>query len=121
MNKRALLLCALAAPGLAAAADGDEWYVTPFLGGTHPDYRRDVDQISFDWGMAVGRELGPIFNVELSSNAGVDMLAVGNRTGTVSPYIGFGMGAVRTDYSFDGNCRPGYDTRLGLETEVGLM
>jgi OOP family OmpA-OmpF porin len=141
MNKRALLLCALAAPGLAAAADGDEWYVTPFLGGTHPDYRRDVDQNSFDWGMAVGRELGPIFNVELSSNAGVDVktvsplpgghlnldalsldvLAVGNRAGTVSPYVGLGMGAVRTDYSFDGNFRPGYDTRLGLETEVGLM
>ena len=141
MNKRALMLCVLAAPGLAAAADGDEWYVTPFVGDTHPDYRRDVDHNSFDWGVAMGRELGPIFNVELSSNASVnahtvsplpgghlnldalslDMLAVANRTGIVSPYIGLGLGAVRTDYSFDGNFRPGYDTRLGVETEVGAM
>ena len=40
----------------------------------------------------------------------------------VSPYIGFGLGAVRTDYRFNGTgVDPGYDTRLGVETEVGLM
>ena len=27
MKNRALLLCAMALPGLAAAADGDQWYI----------------------------------------------------------------------------------------------
>jgi OmpA-OmpF porin, OOP family len=141
MNSRALLLCALAAPGLAAAADGDEWYVAPFLGGITPDYHRDVDHNSVAYGVAVGRELGPIFNMEFSGNGNIDshtvqpvppghlnldalsldLLAVGNRTGIVSPYIGFGVGAVRADYKLNGGGDPGYDTRLGLETEVGLM
>src|ERR1700733_16066667 len=113
MNSRALLLCAVAAPGLAAAADGDEWYVAPFLGGITPDYRRDVDHNSVAYGLAVGRELGPLFNMEFSGNGNIDshtvppasaghlnldalsldMLAVGNRGGIVSPYIGLGLGA----------------------------
>ena len=49
------------------------------------------------------------------------MLAVGNRGGIISPYIGLGLGAVRADYKLDGGGDPGYDTRLGIETEVGLM
>src|ERR1700761_8888137 len=117
MKNRALLLCLMAAPGLAAAADGDEWYLTPFLGGETPDYRRSVDHNDFAYGAAFGRELGPIFNVELSGNAtqsahtlsplptghlnldglSLDVLAVGNRPGWISPYVGLGLGAVRTD------------------------
>ena len=101
MKNRALLLCVLAAPGLAAAADGDEWYVAPFLGGITPDYHRDVDHNSVAYGAAIGRELGPIFNIEFSGNGNLDshtvpplppghlnldalsldMLAVGNRGG----------------------------------------
>jgi OmpA-OmpF porin, OOP family len=147
MKNRALLLCVLAvplvAPALAAAADGDEWYVTPFIGGESPDYRRDVNKNDLAWGAAFGRELGPIFNIEFSGNAAtdaytrspgalppghlnldaasLDLLAVANRTGIVSPYIGLGLGAVRVDYKFDGGFDPGYDTRLAVETEVGLM
>ncbi len=141
MKNRALLLCVLAVPGLAAAADGDEWYVAPFLGGITPDYHRDVDRNSLAYGAAIGRELGPIFNIEFSGNANsgshttaplpsghlnldalsLDMLAVANRTGLISPYIGLGLGAVRTDYKFNGGGDPGYDTRLAVETEVGLM
>ncbi|HEY4339109.1 MAG TPA: OmpA family protein [Steroidobacteraceae bacterium] len=141
MKNRALLLCILAVPALATAADGDEWYIAPFLGGITPDYRRDVDHNSVAYGAAFGRELGPIFNFEFSGNANadshthtpvppgrlnldalsLDMLAVGNRSGMVSPYIGLGLGAVRTDYSLNGGGSPGYDTRLGVETEVGLM
>ena len=144
MKNRALLLCVLAAPALATAADGDEWYVAPFLGGISPDYHRDVDQNAVPvYGAAFGRELGPILNIEFSGNGTVrdrtltplppghlnldalslDMLAVGNRAGAVSPYIGLGLGAVRTDYRFNvgTGVDPGYDTRLGVETEVGVM
>ena len=141
MKNRALWLCLLAAPACASAADGDEWYVAPFLGGTHPDYRRDTDQNSVAYGAAIGRELGPVFNIEFSGNGTIsahtvaplpaghlnldalslDMLAVANRTGTVSPYVGLGLGAVRTDYKFNGGGDPGFDTRLGVEAEVGLM
>ncbi len=74
MNKRVLLLCALAAaPGLAAAADGDEWYVTPFIGGISPDHNRDVDHSNMAYGAAIGRELGPLWNIELSGNGGSDV------------------------------------------------
>jgi hypothetical protein len=130
----------MALPGLAAAADGDEWYVAPFIGGVSPDHGRDVNDNDLAYGAAIGRELGPVFNIELSGNAtdpntrpglpaghlnldalSLDMLAVGNRAGWVSPYIGLGLGAVRTNYKFDGGYGPGYDTRLGIETEVGLM
>jgi OmpA-OmpF porin, OOP family len=141
MKNRALLLCVLAAPGLAAAADGDEWYITGFGGGESPDYHRDVHRSDPVYGGAFGRELGPLFNMELSGNANaetythaptapghlnldglsLDVLAVGNRSGYVSPYVGLGLGAVRTDYKFNGGFDPGYDTRLGIEAEVGLM
>jgi OOP family OmpA-OmpF porin len=93
------------------------------------------------YGAALGRELGPIFNIEFSGNGNLDthtvppvaagrldldalsldMLAVGNRGGIVSPYIGLGLGAVRTDYKLNGGGDPGYDTRLAVETEIGLM
>ncbi|HTV77454.1 MAG TPA: OmpA family protein [Steroidobacteraceae bacterium] len=140
MTNRAVLLCALALPGLATAADGDQWYIAPFFGGVAPDHARDVDHNDIAYGAAVGRELGPVFNIELSGNAtdpntrsplppghlnldalSLDVLAVGNRAGWVSPYLGAGFGAVRTNYRFDGGYGPGYDTRLGIETEAGLM
>jgi OOP family OmpA-OmpF porin len=141
MKNRVLMLCVLAVPGLAAAADGDEWYVAPFLGGVAPDYRRDTDHNVVVYGAAVGRELGPLFNIELSGNNSIsdhtapplppghmnldalslDMLVVGNRSGRVSPYFGVGLGALRTDYKFDDGSGSGYDTRLAVEAEVGLM
>ncbi len=93
-------------PVWASAADGDEWYVVPFLGGTVPDYRRDADHDSLAYGLDVGHELGPWFNIELSADGvdphlkgpvsghlnldslSLDMLAVANREGVVSPYVG---------------------------------
>src|SRR5580692_10172798 len=143
MNNRALLLCALVAPGLAAAADGEEWYVAPFIGGISTDHARDVDHNSLAYGLDFGRELGPIFNVELNATGSrpntsgtlppgklaldslsLDVLAVGNRGGAVSPYLGLGLGAVRTAYTYNYGYTgydSGYDTRLGVEGEVGLM
>ncbi len=69
MKNRALLLCAMGLPGLAAAADGDQWYVAPFIGGVAPDHTRGVEYNDIVGGVAVGRELGPVLNVELSGNA----------------------------------------------------
>ncbi len=137
MNSRALLLCALAVPGLAAAAD-DAWYVAPFLGGTIPDYRRDADHDSLAYGLDVGHELGPVFNIELSADGvdprvkglsghlnldslSLDMLAVANREGVVSPYVGLGLGAVRSAYTFSTTYGLGYDTTLAAEAEAGVM
>jgi outer membrane protein OmpA-like peptidoglycan-associated protein len=66
--------------------------------------------------------LAPLPSGRLNLDAlSLDVLAVGNRAGIVSPYFGVGVGAVRTDLKFDGGFDPGYDTRLGIETEVGLM
>jgi OOP family OmpA-OmpF porin len=141
MNNRAVfVLCLLAAPGVAAAADGDEWYATPFIGGVVPDPSRDVAHNYLGYGAAFGRELGPLLNIELSGNEAdpvtryglpyghmnldglsLDALVVGNRSGAVSPYLGLGLGAVRTDYKFYDGVTSGFDTRLAIETEVGLM
>ena len=140
MNNRALLLCALAIPGLAVAADGDQWYIAPFIGGISADHNRDVQRNDLAYGAAIGRELGPIFNVELSFNAAnpdttsplpaghlnldgfsLDALAVGNRDGLLSPYFGLGLGGVRTNYRFNGVSGSNSDTKLGVEAEVGVM
>ena len=45
--KRALLMCAVAIPTvvastMAAAVPGDEWYITPQVGGISPDHQRDL-------------------------------------------------------------------------------
>jgi OmpA-OmpF porin, OOP family len=138
MKTSVLLLCALAAPALASAAD-DQWYVAPFLGGISTDHARDADRNSLAYGAAVGRELGPIFNLELSFNGAdpsttaplpsghlnldglsLDLLAVGNRAGTLSPFVGLGLGGVRADYSL-GAAGSGSDTKFGIEGEVGVM
>ena len=42
MMKRVLLLCAMAMPAIAAAVPGDEWYITPQVGGISPDHQRDL-------------------------------------------------------------------------------
>ncbi|HTY93744.1 MAG TPA: OmpA family protein [Steroidobacteraceae bacterium] len=136
MKTGALLMCLLAAPGLAAAADGDEWYVTPFFGGINPDHARGDVQNSWDYGAAVGRELGPMFNAEINLNASrpgtaaplpgghqrldglsLDVLGLVNRTGTVAPYLGVGVGALDSEYSFESTSH----TRLALNAELGLM
>src|ERR1700761_7599770 len=109
MQSRVLFVCAcvLAGPGLAAAADGDEWYIAPFVGGITPDHRYDVETPQPAAQVAFGREMGPILNFEINANSGIgiptqppvgaghlnlwglslDALAVGNRGGAVQPYI----------------------------------
>ena len=68
MKNRALLLCVLAAPGLALPQTvmSGTWRHS---GRHRPDYHRDVDHNGMAYGAAFGRELGPMFNIELSGNA----------------------------------------------------
>jgi hypothetical protein len=104
--KRILWWCALALPALAlptlAADSGDEWYVSPSVGGISPDYRRHLADSSSLFGLGIGRELGQVFNLEFNANGtriinrtdshyysgygySLDLLAVANRDGRSHP------------------------------------
>lgn len=113
--KRVLLLCAAAVPALtfstlAAAVPGDEWYITPQVGGISPDHQRDLRHNDWLYGVALGREMGPYINMELNFNGArvndgrgtghldtygysFDVLGILNRTGLFSPYLTVGAGA----------------------------
>src|ERR1700737_929247 len=113
--KRVLLMCALAVPGvvastMAAAVPGDEWYITPQVGGISPDHQRDLRHNDWLYGVALGREMGPFINMELNFNGArvnngrgtghldtygysLDVLGILNRTGLISPYLTAGVGA----------------------------
>ena len=108
--KRALLLCAMAVPAIAAAVPGDEWYITPQVGGISPDHQRDLRHNDWLYGIALGREMGPFINMELNFNGArvndgrgtghldtygysLDVLGILNRNGLFSPYLTAGVGA----------------------------
>jgi OmpA-OmpF porin, OOP family len=113
--KKARLLCALAVPvlgfpTLAAAVPGDEWYVTPQVGGISPDHHRDLRNNDWLYGVALGREMGPFLNMELNFNGArvnngrgtghldtygysLDVLGILNRNDLFSPYLTAGIGA----------------------------
>src|SRR6201994_473354 len=107
---KALWLCALSVPGIAAAVPGDEWYITPQVGGISPDHQRDLRHNDWLYGVALGREMGPFINMELNFNGArvndgrgtghldtygysVDVLGILNRNGLFSPYLTAGVGA----------------------------
>jgi OOP family OmpA-OmpF porin len=109
-TQRALLLCALTVPAIAAAVPGDEWYITPQLGGISPDHQRELRHNDWLYGLAIGREMGPFINMELNFNGArvndgrgtghldtygysLDVLGILNRTGLISPYLTLGVGA----------------------------
>src|SRR3984893_16550219 len=113
--RRALLLSAWAVPALAlstmaAAVPGDEWYITPQVGGISPDHQRDLRHNDWLYGVALGREMGPFINMELNFNGArvndvrgtgpldtygysLDVLGILNRNGLFSPYLTAGVGA----------------------------
>jgi OOP family OmpA-OmpF porin len=113
--KKALLMCAIAIPAIvastmASAVPGDEWYITPQVGGISPDHQRDLRHNDWLYGAALGREMGPFINMELNFNGArvnngrgtghldtygysVDVLGILNRTGVISPYVTAGVGA----------------------------
>jgi outer membrane protein OmpA-like peptidoglycan-associated protein len=131
--QRTLLLCVLAIPAIAVADSGDEWYVSPQVGAISPDYRRHLADQDWLFGMGFGRELGPIFNLEANINGtrivnrtdtryysaygySLDLLAVGNRDGRLSPYVSLGAGALRDDYG-----PPRGSTNFMAQGGVGVM
>lgn len=108
--KRVLLLCAMVMPAIAAAVPGDEWYITPQVGGISPDHQRDLRHNDWLYGLALGREMGPFINMELNFNGArvnngrgtghldtygysLDVLGILNRNGLFSPYLTVGAGA----------------------------
>ncbi len=110
MRKGILLIWTALAPALACTQPGDEWYVTPEIGAIVPDYHRDLRHNDWLYGVALGRELGPFINAELSFNGarvddgrgrshldtygyGLDVLGILNRGGLFAPYLTVGAGA----------------------------
>jgi outer membrane protein OmpA-like peptidoglycan-associated protein len=135
---RTLWLCVLAIPALAipamvSADSGDEWYVSPYGGGISPDYKRHLADQDWLFGIGLGRELGQVFNLEFNANGAriinrtdshyysgygysLDLLAVGNRDGRLSPYVSVGAGVLHDDYG-----PPPGSTNFIAEAGVGLM
>lgn len=131
--KKALLTCILAAPMVASAGQADLWYIAPEIGGISPDYRRQLENQDYLFGVAFGRELNRYFNLELNMegarlggkhsppgglytyDATLDALAILNRDGLVSPYLRLGAGVIRntpTDAP--------YQTHFGTDAGVGM-
>jgi OOP family OmpA-OmpF porin len=134
-----LLLCVAAVPGLAAAVPGDEWYITPQIGGISPDHQRELRHNDWLYGLAVGREMGPFINMELNFNGArvnngrgtghldtygysLDVLGILNREGLFSPYLTAGVGA-ESNVFVPGNeltNRTKLMTQAGLGTYINL-
>jgi len=137
--KRALLMCAVAIPAvvastMAAAVPGDEWYITPQVGGISPDHQRDLRHNDWLYGVALGREMGPFINMELNFNGArinngrgtghldtygysLDVLGILNRTGLISPYVTVGVGA-ESNVQVPGNSLTN-QTKLMTQAGVG--
>ena len=137
--KRALLMCAVALPAvvastMAAAVPGDEWYITPQVGGISPDHQRDLRHNDWLYGVALGREMGPFINMELNFNGArvnngrgtghldtygysLDVLGILNRTGLISPYLTVGAGA-ESNVHVPGNALTN-QTKLMTQAGVG--
>ncbi|HEY6484116.1 MAG TPA: OmpA family protein [Steroidobacteraceae bacterium] len=132
--KQTLLLsaaaAALSASTLGVAAPGDEWYVAPQVGTIWPDHDRDLRDHDWLYGVGLGRELGKYFNVELNFNgarinngrgtghldsygSSLDLLAVLDRGGVISPYVSVGAGALRNNF-FPGNNATDFMAQAGV-------
>jgi OmpA-OmpF porin, OOP family len=108
------LLCALAVPFAASAADNvGHYYLTPQVGGISVDNDRPLHDKDWLYGLGIGKHVSNALSFELNLNraqidgvAGgnttlsgisLDLLGVMNRDGVVSPYISVGAGAVQSD------------------------
>jgi OmpA-OmpF porin, OOP family len=135
--RKALLLCALAAPALAAADQFDQWYVTPQIGAISPDYKRSLEDQNWLFGLSAGRELNQFLNLELNFNGtrladrnapghlnsyatSLDLLGVFNRGGVVSPFLIGGAGVLRNDFNDQFIPTPN-QTHFLVEGGVGLF
>ena len=132
--KHVALVCALAAPLAASAADNvGHWYVTPQVGGISVDNDRPLEDKDWLYGLAIGKHLNDALSLELNFNGArlnadapgahhslygtsIDLLGVANRGGVVSPYISVGAGASPWDRS------PGSDSLDAMaQAGVGLL
>lgn len=131
--KKVAMLCALAAPLAAQAADEvGHWYVTPQIGGISVDNDRALEDKDWLYGLAIGKHLSQAISTELNLNgarldgragsnlslygATLDLLAVANRGGAVSPYISIGAGTARNERSPGSNA-----TDAMAQAGVGLF
>ena len=131
--KRMVLICALAAPTLAAAGEVGHWYLTPQIGGISVDNDRPLQDKDWLYGFALGKHVNEGLSIELNLNgaqigggpgrgdlslygSSLDFLGVINRSGRVSPYVSAGLGTVQNDRS------PGSDaTDFMAQAGVGLL
>ena len=115
--KQVAILCVLAVPLAAGAADNvGHWYLTPQIGGISVDNDRPVQDKDWLYGLGIGKHVSDGLSVEMNLNgsqigggigrgdlslygASIDLLGVANRSGKVSPYISVGAGTVQTERS----------------------
>lgn len=134
MKRKVALLCALAAPMAAGAADNvGHWYLMPQIGGISADNDRPLQDKDWLYGLAFGKHLNQVLSLEFNLNGSqvgggpgrsdmsfwggsLDLLFVGNRGGSVSPYFSIGAGALQTDRSPGSNA-----TDAMAQAGVGLF
>lgn len=131
--KAAMLLCALAAPTVAAAEDVGKWYLTPQVGGISVDNDRLLQDKDWLYGVSLGKHVNQGLSVELNLNgaqigggpgrsdlslygASFDLLRVMNRSGRFAPYISAGLGTVQNERSPGSNA-----TDFMVQAGVGAM
>lgn len=131
--KEVVLLCALAAPGIAAASEVGHWYVTPQVGGISVDNDRPVQDKDWLYGLGIGKHVSDALSVEMNLNGAkiggraggadlslyggsIDLLGVMNRAGRVSPYVSVGMGVVQNERTPGSNA-----TDFMTQAGVGLF
>ena len=105
---------AIAAPGIAAASDVGDWYLTPQIGGISVDNDRPLQDKDWLYGLAIGKVVNNGLNIELGLNgsqigggpgrgdlslygASLDFLGVMNRDGAVQPFVSAGLGVLEND------------------------
>jgi OmpA-OmpF porin, OOP family len=105
---------AIAAPGIAAADDVGDWYLTPQIGGISVDNDRPLQDKDWLYGLAIGKAVNNGLNIELGLNgsqigggpgrgdlslygASLDFLGVMNRDGAVQPFVSAGLGVLEND------------------------
>jgi len=131
--KRMVLVCALAAPALAAANDVGHWYLTPQIGGISVDNDRAVQDKDWLYGLALGKHVNEGLSIELNLNgaqigggpgrgdlslygSSLDFLGVMNRSSWISPYLSVGLGTLQNDRSPGSNA-----TDFMAQAGVGLL
>jgi OOP family OmpA-OmpF porin len=106
----------IAAPGIAAANDVGDWYLTPQIGGISVDDDRLLQDKDWLYGLAIGKAVNNGLNIEMNFNGSqigggpgrgdlslyagsLDLLGVMNRGGAVQPFLSAGLGVVENERS----------------------